>query len=312
MMDLPISADIDTSGRRHYPVNLFVPIQHLRIEMARILRIVVSTVLVFLSAVAALGQAFAPGDKAEALWEAARKGDATTVKKLLDEGVDVNTKYRYGTTSLFYACDRGHLEVVKVLLKRGADVNVKDTFYHATPLTWAASPQMGRKPQHAEIVGLLLKHGAQGKEGALMAAVSAPDAAMTKIILEHGGLPPNTLSDALESAKKGGHQDIVALLEQAGAKPYVEFKMDESQLGRYAGTYRGPREAELVFTVAGRRLTGGPPGQRLTFAARDATTFRIVELLGATLTFRLEKGKAAALTLSQGGNTTTYTRVEGK
>src|SRR3989442_1117589 len=64
-----------------------------------------STVVVFFSAVAALGQASAPGDKAEALWEAARKGDATTVKKLLDDGVDVNTKYRYGATALSYACD---------------------------------------------------------------------------------------------------------------------------------------------------------------------------------------------------------------
>jgi uncharacterized protein len=207
--------------------------------MARTQRFVVSTVLVFLSAVAALGQPSAPDDKDEALWEAARKGDATTVKKLLDEGVDVNTKFRYGATALSYACDRGNLEVVKVLLEHGADVNVEDTFYHATPLNWAARPAMGRKPQHAEIVGLLLTHGAKGKEDALMEAVSAPDAAMTKIILEHGGFPPDTLSDALESAKKDAHQDIVALLEQAGAKPYVEFKMDESQLARYAGTYRG-------------------------------------------------------------------------
>lgn len=280
--------------------------------MARTQRIVVSTVLVFFSALAALGQSSAPGDKAEALWEAARKGDATTVKKLLDEGVDVNTKYRYGATALSYACDRGHLEVVKALMERGADVNVKDTFYHATPLDWAASPPMGRKPQHAEIVGLLLKHGAQGKEDALMAAVSAPDAAMTKIILEHGGLLPNTLSDALESAKKRGTQDIVALLEQAGAKPHVEFKMHGAQLARYAGTYRPTRGSDFVFTVAGGHLTGGPPGQRLTFLARDATTFRIVEVPGTTFTFRLEEGKPVVLTVSQGGNITTYTRVEGK
>ncbi len=280
--------------------------------MVRTQRIVVNTALVFLGAVALLGQASAPSDKAEALWEAARKGDAAMVKKLLDEGVDVNTKYRYGTTALSYACDRGHLEVVKLLLKRGADVNVKDTFYHATPLDWAASPAMGRKPQHAEIVGLLLKHGAQGKEDALMEAVSAPDVPMTKIILEHGGLFPNTLSDALESAKKGGHQDIVALLEQAGAKPPVEFKMDESQLGRYAGTYRPTRGGDLIFTVAGGNLTGGPPGEQFTLVARDATTFRIVESPGMTFTFRLKEGKPAVLTVSQGGETTTYTRVEGK
>jgi ankyrin repeat protein len=285
--------------------------------MARARRIV-SIVLVVLGAAVACGQSSAPSDKAEALWEAARKGDATTVEKLLDEGVDVNTKYRYGATALSYACDRGHVEVVKVLLAHGADVNVEDTFYHATPLSWAASPAMGRKPQHAEIVGLLLDHGAKGKEDVLMEAVSAPDVAMTKIILQHGGLPPNTLSDALESAKKDAHQDIVVLLEQAGAKPYPEFKIDESQLGRYAGTYRGTgatpafMPAELVLAVKNGHLIGGPSGQQFTLAARDATTFRIVDRPGATLTFRLEQDKVTAVTLSAGGNTGTYARVEGK
>ena len=50
----------------------------------------------------ALAQA-PPPTKAEQLQDAARKGDAAAVKKLLDEGVDVNTKFRYNATALFYA-----------------------------------------------------------------------------------------------------------------------------------------------------------------------------------------------------------------
>src|SRR4029453_6192290 len=119
---------------------------------------------------AAAAQTPPPSEKAEALAAAARKGDAATVTKLLDEGVGVNTKFRYGATALSYAADHGQLEVVKVLLARGANVNVKDTFYGATPLPWAVSPALTRKPEHAEIVGLLLKHGAEGKEDALMSA----------------------------------------------------------------------------------------------------------------------------------------------
>src|SRR4051794_7371955 len=83
-------------------------------------------------------------DKADALGEAARKGDAAAVKKLLDEGVDANTKFRYDRTALSFAADRGHVDVVKVLLDRGADANIKDTFYGATPLTWAVNPAMDR------------------------------------------------------------------------------------------------------------------------------------------------------------------------
>ena len=131
------------------------------------------------------------GDKADALSEAARTGDAAAVKKLLDEGVDVNTKFRYDRTALSFAADRGHVEVVRVLLDRGADVNVRDTFYKATALTWAVSPAMDRKPQHTEVVRLLL---------------------------EHRGIAADTLSDALAAATRNKLDDVVALLEKAGAK----------------------------------------------------------------------------------------------
>jgi hypothetical protein len=258
----------------------------------------------------AVAQTPAPADKAEALSEAARRGDAATVKALLDAGVDVNTKFRYGNTALSFACDRGHLEVVKVLLDAGADVNVKDTFYGATPLSWASGPAMGRKPAHAEIVGLLLKHGAQGKETALRQAVSESDALMTKVILDSGGLSSDTLADALEVAVNKKQDSIAALLEQAGAKARVEFKIDAALLARYAGTYRGPREQEIVLEVSGSRLVAGGPGQRLTFVARDTTTFGVVEAPGATLTFRLEGDKVTSIGFPN--NATTWTRVEGK
>jgi ankyrin repeat protein len=91
-------------------------------------------------------------------------------KKLLDEGVDVNTKFRYDRTALSFAADRGHVDVVKVLLERGADVTMKDTFYNATALTWAVSPAMDRKPQHTDVVRLLLEHGGFSAE-ALKAAL---------------------------------------------------------------------------------------------------------------------------------------------
>ena len=113
---------------------------------------VVGTAFVLVSAVIVLGQSSGSAAQTEAMADAARKGDAAAVKKLLDEGVDVNTKFRYGTTALSFACDRGHLDVVKLLLDRGADVNARDTFYNATPLTWAVSPAMDASLSTAEIV----------------------------------------------------------------------------------------------------------------------------------------------------------------
>ena len=153
-------------------------------------RIAASALLVLFTAVATAAQA--PADNAEAFAAAVRKGDAPAVKKLLDEGVDVNTKYRYNATALSFACDRGHVEVVKLLLDRGADLNAEDTFYHATPLTWAIRPATGRKPEHLEVVRLLLAKG---------------------------GIPADQLSNALEVATRTNQDDVVALLKAAGAKP---------------------------------------------------------------------------------------------
>jgi ankyrin repeat protein len=137
-------------------------------------------------------QTATPSDKLEALSDAARRGDAVAVTKLLDEGVDVNTKFRYDRTALSFAADRGHVDVVKVLLDRGADATIKDTFYGATALTWAVSPAMDRKPSHTDVVRLLL---------------------------EHGGFSADALASALRDATREKLADVVALLEKAGAKP---------------------------------------------------------------------------------------------
>jgi ankyrin repeat protein len=264
-----------------------------------------------LTATAAAAQPAAPptSDKADALSAAARRGDADAVKKLLDEGVDVNTKYRYGVTALTYACDHGHLAVVQVLLDRGADVNVKDSFYGFTPLLIAVSPAQKRKPEHNDIVKLLLSKGAAGKDDALIGAVGDSNVELTKVVLAAGGFKPETLSAALESAKNDKQADIVTLLEQAGAKPFPEVKLDEAQLARYAGTYRNASGNEIAFSVSEGKLVGGPPAQRFTLSASDDKTFRIVGG-PVTITFVTQDNKVTGLTLDQGGNKTNYTRVE--
>jgi ankyrin repeat protein len=269
-----------------------------------------------LTALLALAQA-PPLTKAEQLQDAARKGDAAAVKKLLDEGVDVNTKFRYGATAIFYASDHGHLEVVKVLLDKGADLSVKDTFYGFTPLALAIGPAQKKKPEHAEIAKLLIAKGAPGKEAALTSAVASSDAALAKVILDSGGVPATNLSDALEMAKAQNKTEIAALLEAGGAKPHEEFKMEPAQPERLAGTYKNPGGNELVVAVNGSRLAIGPPAappaQVRALAAKDATTFRGVGMQGTTFVFKIDGEKATAFTITPiQGSPVVYTRVEGK
>jgi hypothetical protein len=271
--------------------------------------------LITLAAVLALAQA-PPLTKTEQFQEAARKGDAATVKKLLDEGVDVNTKFRYDATALFYACDHGHLEVVKILLDHGANMNVKDTFYGFTPLMLATGPAQKKKPEHTEIAKLLITKGSPGKELALNNAIEEGNAALARFVLDSGGIPANNLTDALEMARSTNKPEMVSLLQQAGAKPYEDFKIDPAMLAKFAGTFKSPSGNELTVVPNGGRITIGqaaaPPAQRLTLVATADKAFKAI---GApvTITFLVDGDKVPSFTLVQGTNPgTVFTRVEGK
>ena len=192
----------------------------------------------------------------------------------------------------------------------------KDTFYGFTPLMLATGPAQKKTPAHTEIAKLLIQKGAPGKEAALSSAVQSGDAPLAKVILDSGGLPAGTLSDALETAKAANKADMVTLLEKAGAKPYEDFKIDPAMLAKFPGTYKGATGNELTIVAAGPRITLGqaaaPPGQRLTLVATGDKAFKAI---GApiTITFQVEGDKVASFTLTQGANPgTVFTRVEGK
>ena len=92
---------------------------------------------------------------AEQLMIAAGRGHLDQVKKLLDQGIDVNAQYRYEKTALFFAAEGGHAEVVSFLLEKGADPNRVETFYRSTPLSNALLND------HLETAMLFVKHGAE-------------------------------------------------------------------------------------------------------------------------------------------------------
>src|SRR5213594_2042144 len=181
-----------------------------RLDMARI------RALCFLYA-GAMFFSLAPQTRADELGDrllsAAQKGDAAGVREALAQGVDVNTKFRYGTTALLYAVQKGNPEVVRVLLDHGADVNAKETLSGMTPVMFAAFKG------HTAIVKLLLERGVAEPDPAFTAAVFLGHTETVKALLDSKTLKPETLSAGLAAATQAGHKEIAELLRKAGAKP---------------------------------------------------------------------------------------------
>jgi ankyrin repeat protein len=91
--------------------------------------------------------------------KAAYDGEITKVKKLYDEGADINaeSKSNYGHTALTTSANSGKIEVVEFLLKKGVDVNQKNGMKSSA----LSSALTGGK---VEMVKLLISKGANVNE----------------------------------------------------------------------------------------------------------------------------------------------------
>ena len=91
------------------------------------------------------------------LEEAAACGDLSTVRLLLDHGVDPNYRDREGWSAIHWAAEEGHVDIVDLLLMLGADVNVV-SYSGTSPLHCAANGG------HVRVVTELVRRGADPLE----------------------------------------------------------------------------------------------------------------------------------------------------
>ena len=238
------------------------------------------------------------------LWEASRTGNLAVVTSLLDQGADVNAKFRYGTTALFKASERGHTEIVKLLLARGADPTVKDTFYGATAMTWAL------QNNHFGVVRALLEKDASGVGAVLTTGAREGKAELVEIAIARGGATAETLTVALATTMNDKEKSAIAeMLRKAGATPPME--LDAATLQMYVGRYKpDERPSEIAVSVKDGQLVATPMGQGpFSLMATDKVSFRPVEFDGLTIAFTIEGDKAPSFTLKQGPNTTVFKRI---
>ena len=198
--------------------------------------------------VGTLAQSPAGGD-AEMLFEAARTGDRARVVSLLNGGVDVNTKSRYGVTAAGFAADKGHLEVVRLLVERGANLDVTDSFYGSRPIDFAL------RGGHPDVALYLLSRGSKGAAGALMAGIRSSNQALVEGALATNEPDGVALAAASALAERQGTPAIAELVKKAAsAKPAASLPpaiaVPASALPALEGRYLSAASGAAVTVAA--------------------------------------------------------------
>ena len=169
--------------------------------------------------------AWAAGDTR--LADAAMKRDVATVRKLLDQKVDVNAPGPDGTPALHWLVRVDDFETARRLIRAGADPS-KPNRYGVTPMSLASANG------NAEMIAMLLEAGADANvsdkqgETALMTATKVGNIDAVKTLLDHGAAvdarDPAFQQTALMMAVRDDHPDVVKLLVERGAKVNIETR----------------------------------------------------------------------------------------
>ncbi len=180
----------------------------------------------------------AEGGPAQALLDAASKGDAAAVERSLAAGVKVDLRDAVGRTPLLLATHGNHVAAARLLIAAGADVNAKDDIQDS-PYLYAGAH--GR----TEILKMTLAAGADLKSvnryggTALIPACHYGHVEAVKILLatridiDHvNRLGWTALLEAVILGDGGPvHTEIVGLLLQAGADPAIADRDGVTPLG---------------------------------------------------------------------------------
>lgn len=152
--------------------------------------------------------------------DAASRGDAAEIERLLKDGADVNAQQADGATALQWAAYRGDAKLAERLLKAGAKPGLANR-NGATPL-WLATSR-----GDAAVVRVLLKGGADANEKLplgrrpLMLAARSGQVDAVRALIEHGADVNASETErgttALMQAADQGHADVLKELIQRGA-----------------------------------------------------------------------------------------------
>jgi len=152
--------------------------------------------------------------------DAAMQGDSEEVRRLLQDGTDVNLGQADGATALHWAAYHGDAGLAELLLEAGADLSAANR--NGSTALWLAANH-----GDATMLETLLAGGADANEQLplgrrpLMLAARAGTVDAVRVLLDFGADPNASENErgttALMQAADQGHADVMAVLIEHGA-----------------------------------------------------------------------------------------------
>jgi len=192
--------------------------------------------------------------------DAAKRGDAAAVTKLLKQGADVSAAHPDGMTPLHWAAERGDTPIADALIHAGANLSAVTRLGQYTPLHLAARSGSGG------VVKALVKAGApvaaltSSGSAALHLAAASGNVESVSALLDAGAdinIKDTENGQApLVFAVSGGHLDVIKTLIKRGANVNLATKpVDLQRMQATDRTAAGVRRQVLTAMVP----TGGQP-----------------------------------------------------
>lgn len=165
---------------------------------------------------------------------AAREGHLESVQLLIESGADIDARAADGKDALSLAIYNGNFQVASLLVEQGADVNQTDA-RGFTPLFWAVDR---RNMETAPNFPWTVTEDPLPLVRQLLEAGADPNTVInqTPKALMREGSPRIVFATALMRAAFSGDIELVRLLLDYGADPFIRSSDDETVLGGAAGT----------------------------------------------------------------------------